>query len=183
MIQFWVDVLGEPTELLGGSRECGGTKFGQDGCGENEQKRAVKLFGGSRECGGFGYGENERRVVHAAQNATAEEELPSIVPVWIRLFGWPAKFWNLVIFQAIGNSIGKFVRVADSSIRMDQMVYGRMCVYTDMNQPLPAKIMLEAGEDKWEHQIDYENIPFRCRFCHEYGHLFKDCPQRMKEQI
>ncbi|KAH9294216.1 hypothetical protein KI387_040577, partial [Taxus chinensis] len=82
----------------------------------------------------------------------------------------------------IENSIGKYIRAVDSSIKMEQMVYARMCVYMDINQPLPAKIMLEIGEDKWEQQIDYENIPFRCRFCYKYGHLVKDCPQRMKEQ-
>jgi hypothetical protein len=24
--------------------------------------------------------------------------------------------------------------------------------------------------------IDYEHIPFRCRKCHEHGHLFRECP-------
>ncbi|KAH9296470.1 hypothetical protein KI387_040058, partial [Taxus chinensis] len=70
----------------------------------------------------------------------------------------------------------------ESSMRMEQMVYAQMCVYMDMNQPLPAKILLEVGEEKWE-QIDYENIPFRCCLCHEYGHLVKDCLLWIKEPI
>ena len=24
--------------------------------------------------------------------------------------------------------------------------------------------------------VDYEHIPFRCRRCHEHGHLLRDCP-------
>jgi len=24
--------------------------------------------------------------------------------------------------------------------------------------------------------MDYEHIPFRCKRCHEYGYLFKQCP-------
>ena len=32
-------------------------------------------------------------------------------------------------------------------------------------------------EDKdWVQTLDYEQIPFRCQICHEYGHLFMDCP-------
>jgi len=26
--------------------------------------------------------------------------------------------------------------------------------------------------------IDYEQIPFRCRKCHEHGHLIKECPMK-----
>ena len=28
--------------------------------------------------------------------------------------------------------------------------------------------------------IDYEQIPFRCRRCHEHGHFFRDNPQNKK---
>ena len=25
--------------------------------------------------------------------------------------------------------------------------------------------------------LDYKKIPFRCRSCHDYGHIYRDCPQ------
>ena len=32
-------------------------------------------------------------------------------------------------------------------------------------------------EDKdWVKTLDYEQIPFCCQICHQYGHLFMDCP-------
>ncbi|KAH9308295.1 hypothetical protein KI387_036206 [Taxus chinensis] len=43
---------------------------------------------------------------------------------------WAQKTWNIpVVFQDIGNSIGKFVRAADASIRMEQMVDMLGCVF------------------------------------------------------
>ncbi|KAH9303625.1 hypothetical protein KI387_008029 [Taxus chinensis] len=42
-----------------------------------------------------------------------------------------------------------------------------------------AKISLEIETEKWEQMVDYENIPFRCRICREYGDLVKDCIANM----
>eukprot|EP00253_Pinus_taeda_P003838 PITA_03838 len=30
--------------------------------------------------------------------------------------------------------------------------------------------------------LDYEHIPFRCRRCHEYGHLYRQCPLNKEEE-
>jgi len=39
--------------------------------------------------------------------------------------------------------------------------------------------MLEYHDEDWSQTIDYEHIPFRCRKCHEHGHLFRECPLNM----
>lgn len=31
---------------------------------------------------------------------------------------------------------------------------------------------------QWQQPLDYEGVPFRCRKCHEVGHLYKDCPRK-----
>ena len=33
--------------------------------------------------------------------------------------------------------------------------------------------------DGWEYlqKVDYEQLPFKCRKCHEYGHFVKSCPK------
>ncbi|KAH9302336.1 hypothetical protein KI387_013919, partial [Taxus chinensis] len=59
------------------------------------------------------------------------------------------------------------------------MIYARICVLMDLNNPLLAKISLKIETDKWEQMVDYENIPFCCRIYHEYGHLVKDCTAKM----
>jgi hypothetical protein len=31
---------------------------------------------------------------------------------------------------------------------------------------------------EWIQSVDYEHVPFRCRKCHEHGHLFRDFPKK-----
>ena len=42
--------------------------------------------------------------------------------------------------------------------------------------------MLEYHEEVWQQMLDYEHIPFRCKRCHEYGHMFKECPLNIEEE-
>ena len=37
------------------------------------------------------------------------------------------------------------------------------------------------GSSSWIQQLDYESLPFRCRFCHEYSHLLRHCPKVRKD--
>jgi hypothetical protein len=38
--------------------------------------------------------------------------------------------------------------------------------------------------DNWSYikQVDYEQIPFKCKACHGYGHFAKNCPQVKETQ-
>lgn len=95
--------------------------------------------------------------------------------IWVWLFGLPMDFWDPEILEGIGNSIGTFVKVADSTRKGRYTSYARICVYMNITKPLPDYIELEYHDEVWPQLIDYEHIPFRRR-CHEYGHLFQACP-------
>ena len=47
----------------------------------------------------------------------------------------------------------------------------------DLSKPLPDAVEMCAGSYSWVQQLDYETLPFRCRLCHEYGHLLRRCPK------
>ena len=55
--------------------------------------------------------------------------------------------------------------------------YAWVCVEIDLNKPLPDSIEIWLGSSSWIQQLDYETLPFRCRLCHEYGHLQRMCPK------
>jgi hypothetical protein len=37
-------------------------------------------------------------------------------------------------------------------------------------------------DEEWIQNIDYEQIPFRCRRFHEHGHLIRECPLNKKQE-
>ena len=36
----------------------------------------------------------------------------------------------------------------------------------------------------WSHvqELDYEQFPFNCRFCHSYGHFARSCKKKLEEE-
>jgi hypothetical protein len=43
-------------------------------------------------------------------------------------------------------------------------------------------ISLEFGDEEWIQNIHYEQIPFRCRRCHEHVHLIREFPLNKKHE-
>ena len=44
----------------------------------------------------------------------------------------------------------------------------------DISGALPKAISLEFRDEEWIQKIDYEQIPFRCRQCHQHGNLIRE---------
>ena len=38
---------------------------------------------------------------------------------------------------------------------------------------------------EWSHiqELDYEQIPFKCRFCHGYGHFAQNCKKKIEDDL
>eukprot|EP00253_Pinus_taeda_P036581 PITA_36581 len=111
-----------------------------------------------------------------------EKETMMDAPVWVRLFGLPDEFWDPEILEGIGNTIGSFVKAAEAAKRGKYNAYARICVYINLADPLPDNVEVEYHDTIWKQPIDYEHIPFRCRICHEYGHLYRQCPLNKEEE-
>jgi hypothetical protein len=105
------------------------------------------------------------------------EEIPSRVPVWVRLPRLPLEFWREDIFHSISMLLGKPVGSATQTQDRKVISFARICVEVDLNNPLPDSMEICMGSISWIQQLDYETLPFRCRLCHEYGHLLRRCPR------
>jgi hypothetical protein len=105
-----------------------------------------------------------------------EKEDFAHAPVWIRLYSLPQEFWLEEVLAGIGNTIGIYVKSSEATKQRRYTSYARICVYLNIAKPLPGSITLEYHDEDWSQTIDYEHIPFRCRKCHEHGHLFRECP-------
>jgi hypothetical protein len=107
------------------------------------------------------------------------QDVPSAVPVWVRLPHLPLHCWNQKTFQIIGNALGKYI---DQAARKDQFSCARICVEVDLEEGLPEAIKLTVAG--WTHiqELDYEQLPFKCRHCHGHGHFAKHCKKKAEEQ-
>jgi hypothetical protein len=108
-----------------------------------------------------------------------EKEDFTHAPVWLRLYSLPQEFWLEEVLAGIGNTIGIYVKSSEATKQRRYTSYARICVYLNIAKPLPGSITLEYHDEDWSQTIDYEHIPFRCRKCHEHGHLFRECPLNM----
>jgi len=106
------------------------------------------------------------------------QDVPKAVPVLVRLPHLPLHCWNQNSLQAIGNALGKYI---DQAPRKDQYSCARICVEVDLEIGLPEAIQLSVAN--WTHiqELDYEQLPFKCRLCHEYGHFARYCKKRNEE--
>ena len=60
--------------------------------------------------------------------------------------------------------------------------YARICIEINLNNPLPDSWEICLGASSLVQQLDYEYLPFRCRICHEYGHLLRQCPRNLNSK-
>jgi hypothetical protein len=112
----------------------------------------------------------------------ASREKLDKIPVWVRLPALPLQFWSLDYFKAIGNFLGDFLEADLSFEETKQRKIARILVNLNVREGLGEEIDLSWGNYTHTQLLDYENVPFRCRRCHQYGHLVATChlPLRTK---
>lgn len=103
-------------------------------------------------------------------------KIPTSTPIWVRLHFLPPKYWNENALEFMGNALGCFIGVFDKTL--EPSMYSYICIYVhmDLSTPLPTTLMLQVDDLECIVTLDYENLPFWCHQCHEYGHLFQNYP-------
>ena len=99
-----------------------------------------------------------------------------IAPVWIRLSSLPQQYWDSEILEELGSCLGSFIKISEQTKSQRYTTYAHICIYMDLSKALLEEIRFLWEVEEWLQNLDYEQVPFRCRRCHEYGHLFRECP-------
>lgn len=47
----------------------------------------------------------------------------------------------------------------------------RICVEVDLEKGIPEAVVISLDNCQHIQQLDYEQLPFKCKICHEYGHF------------
>lgn len=107
------------------------------------------------------------------------QEVPSDVPIWVCLPHLPLHYWSPKTLETIRNTLGKYIDRAD---RKGQYSCARICVKVDLEFGLPEAIKLTMAE--WSHvqELDYEQLPFKCKHFHGYKHFARNCKNKTEEE-
>ena len=70
-----------------------------------------------------------------------------------------------------------------SNPRLKGNYFAHILIEVDLNNRLPDSMEICMGTSSWIQQQDYENLPFRCIFFHECGHLHHRCPKNKSPSL
>jgi len=107
-------------------------------------------------------------------------ERVDLVPLWVRLPGLPLQYWKEFHLREIGNLVGTFLEADMSFLETQQRQVARILVNVNIRDGLAEDMKLIWGPFVIKQILDYENVPFRCRRCHAYGHPAVECKQAKK---
>lgn len=81
----------------------------------------------------------------------------------------------MTCYEAIGNSIGRFLKVDESTSFMGHSTITCFLVDVGLSLPLHGEVVLMVGNQPWSQPMDYEGIPFHCHCYFSTGHLALAC--------
>jgi len=103
------------------------------------------------------------------------KENAGVGPIWMRLPGLPVQFWNETAFRNIGEDFGHYLDHDRSYLVMRNKMMARILIFLDTRDGLHDNYNMFFDGMMWQQPLDYEGVPFRCRKCHEVGHIYKEC--------
>ena len=53
----------------------------------------------------------------------------------------------------------------------------------DLEVGIHEAINLTVADWDYVQELDYEQLPFKCIFCHGYGHFARSCKKKIEEEV
>ncbi|KAL4335546.1 hypothetical protein GQ457_07G011820 [Hibiscus cannabinus] len=102
---------------------------------------------------------------------STSQVFPSQVIVWVRLPGFPYRYYTKSLFRRIAAVLGRVVRVDYNTKGGDRGKFARLAVMLDLTKPLRSCI----GIDGFIQRLEYEGLQNICFGCGTYGHAKEHC--------
>lgn len=102
----------------------------------------------------------------------------SSLPVWVRVPWLPVEYYDEEWLWSVGNTIGKTIKVDDTTRATVRGRFARICVEIDLEKPLVASYRIRGREGKFQ----YEGLYDLCFNCGKYGHKEVGCPLAMPKE-
>ena len=87
-------------------------------------------------------------------NFVPERETFTSVPIWVRLYTLPLDYWQMESLSAIGNKLGRFVKISKATKKGKYTSFARICVEMDLFGALPDEVILEVLDEDWVQTVD-----------------------------
>ncbi|XP_070010907.1 uncharacterized protein [Nicotiana sylvestris] len=101
----------------------------------------------------------------------AESKL-AIKAIWIRLPQLPTEFYDKVILEQGGNSVGKLLKIETCTSSTLRGRYARICVQVPLDIPVTTAVTIGTHNQP----ILYEGEGILCKGCGKIGHTLRHCP-------
>ncbi|CAN1173740.1 hypothetical protein LINPERHAP2_LOCUS30846 [Linum perenne] len=101
-------------------------------------------------------------------------DLPKRMVAWIRFPHLPIHLYHGQVLTALGNLVGKTVKIDSTTQSAERGKFARIAVEIDLDKPLPPVVLLDGAIQ----QVEYENLPQLCFDCGLVDHERLSCPRR-----
>jgi len=96
--------------------------------------------------------------------------------------GLPLQLWNTKSLEAIGNELGRFIKVDELSLKALDKCLGKVLVEIYIHTSLLETLEIEWRGHTLSKRLDYLGVPFRCSSYCQTGHLRRDCLCSVEEE-
>lgn len=100
------------------------------------------------------------------------------VAVWIIIYGLPIEYYDAKVLHAIGDRVGRTIKVDKNTIQRERGKYTRLCVEVNISKPLLAMFTIRENSYK----IEYEGLHMLCLLCGKFGHYKDGCQLKRKDK-
>lgn len=104
-------------------------------------------------------------------------------PIWVELKSLPLEYFHPSFLRAIGDSLGKFLRMDDSTRCLTRPDTARICVEMDIFLEMPDRLWIELNDTKGEgfwQPISYPGFQY-CSSCSIFGHTLEACRKKPRQ--